>query len=171
MENKDCYVYYSYEQWGRGYIGYRKCPKGETPETDTKYLGSYKDKSFKPTEKIILFQNLTIEEAQEIEAKLHAFYNVKDNPHFANKVNASEGFNGDNNSGKRWYTDGKRNKLCFPREEPKGWWKGKTLSEETKQKMSGENNPFFGRKHSEESKQKCVNHYLKNISRKSLKLI
>ena len=38
------------------------------------------------------------------------------------------------------------------------WHAGKTLSEETKQKMSnrsiGENNPFYGKQHSEETKQK-----------------
>lgn len=43
-----------------------------------------------------------------------------------------------------------------------GWWKGKTRPEETKQKISetktgtqvGENNPFYGKVHSEESKSK-----------------
>lgn len=82
---KNHYVYYSYEQFGRGYIGYRKCPEGLTPESD-KYLGSFRDKSFKPTEKIILFQDLTKEEAIEIEIKLHAFYDIDKNPHFANKA-------------------------------------------------------------------------------------
>lgn len=28
------YTYYSYEEFGRGYIGYRKCPEKYTPETD-----------------------------------------------------------------------------------------------------------------------------------------
>ena len=36
------YVYYSFEESGRGYIGYRKCPGGRTPESDT-YLGSATD--------------------------------------------------------------------------------------------------------------------------------
>lgn len=69
------YVYYSYEPWGNGYIGYRKCPNNLTPETD-KYLGSYRDKSFNPTEKIILFQSLTKEEALGFEIMLHDFYQV-----------------------------------------------------------------------------------------------
>ena len=45
------YVYYSYEPWGRGYIGKREC--WCLPEEDVKYFGSYRDKTFKPTEKII----------------------------------------------------------------------------------------------------------------------
>ena len=81
---KRCYVYYSYEQFGKGYIGYRKCPKNKTPEIDN-YFGSFSDKSFKPTEKIILFQDLTKEEALEIEIKLHDFYDIDKNTHFANK--------------------------------------------------------------------------------------
>lgn len=45
------YVYYSYEEFGRGYIGKRECKC--LPEEDIKYFGSYKDKSFRPTKKII----------------------------------------------------------------------------------------------------------------------
>jgi hypothetical protein len=40
------YVYYSYEEYGRGYIGSRTCKC--LPEKDVKYFGSYKDKKFKP---------------------------------------------------------------------------------------------------------------------------
>jgi len=46
------YTYYSYEEWGRGYFGSRSCEC--LPEEDFKYLGSFKDKTFKPTQKIIL---------------------------------------------------------------------------------------------------------------------
>ena len=148
------YVYYSYEQFGRGYIGYRKCPEGLTPETDN-YLGSFRDKGFKPTEKIILFQDLTKLEAMEIEIKLHAFYNVKDNPNFANKSNAiAIGFNfsasGENNPnygktgekhphhGKKCYNNGIENKYFSPEEEiPEGYFLGGLqTSEETKLKIS-----------------------------------
>jgi hypothetical protein len=41
------YVYYSYEEFGRGYIGKRECKC--LPQEDIKYIGSYRDKSFKPT--------------------------------------------------------------------------------------------------------------------------
>ena len=79
------YVYYSYEPWGRGYIGKREC--WCLPKEDIKYFGSFYDKFFKPTEKIILETFDTVEEAYEAEIILHDFYNVKDNPHFANKSN------------------------------------------------------------------------------------
>ena len=159
MENKDYYVYYSYEEWGRGYIGYRKCryKKGYTPETEP-YLGTYSDKSFKPTEKIILFSNLTKLEAMEIEIKLHAFYNVKDNNHFANKANAnSTGFcfsgSKDDNPfyGKSYYNNGIEEKRFSPNEEIPGGYiiGGKPKSEEFKCKISkvtkGKNNPCYGK--------------------------
>lgn len=79
------YVYYSYEPWGRGYIGKREC--WCLPEEDNEYFGSYWDKTFKPTQKIILETFSNVEDAYEAEIKLHNFYNVKDNPHFANKSN------------------------------------------------------------------------------------
>jgi hypothetical protein len=79
------YVYYSYEPWGRGYIGKRECYC--IPEEDVKYYGSYTDKTFKPTGKIILETFNSRKESYEAEAKLHKFYNVKNNPHFANRTN------------------------------------------------------------------------------------
>jgi hypothetical protein len=82
---KNYYVYYSYELWGRGYIGKRECMC--LPEEDVKYFGSFTDKTFKPTEKIILETFNTREEVYESEIKLHNFYDVKNNPHFANRTN------------------------------------------------------------------------------------
>lgn len=79
------YVYYSYEPWSRGYIGKRECCC--LPEEDIKYFGSFYDKTFKPTEKIVLETFNSRKESYEAEAKLHKFYNVKNNPHFANKTN------------------------------------------------------------------------------------
>jgi hypothetical protein len=79
------YVYYSYEPWGRGYIGKRECEC--LPEEDVKYFGSYMDKTFNPTEKIVIDIFNTRKEAYIAEAKLHKFYNVKNNPHFANQTN------------------------------------------------------------------------------------
>lgn len=78
------YVYYSYEEWGRGYIGYRGCDC--LPEEDTKYFGSFKDKTFKPTQKIILGVYKVQEDAIMAEIILHNFYNVDVNPHFANRA-------------------------------------------------------------------------------------
>lgn len=79
------YVYYSYEPWGRGYIGKREC--WCLPEDDIKYFGSFEDKTFKPTEKIILETFNSRKDAYVAEAKLHTFYDVKNNLHFSNKTN------------------------------------------------------------------------------------
>jgi hypothetical protein len=172
-ENKSHYIYYSFEQWGRGYIGYRKCPSGKNPKSDN-YLGSFRDKTFKPTEKIIIFQDLTKEEALEIEIILHDFYNVKDNIHFANLANAtSSGFClsshsseskkkiskatiGENNHcyGKKCYNNGIKNRFFYPDEEiPKGYILGVDM--ETSQKKSGKNNPNYGKK--------CYNNGIREI--------
>jgi hypothetical protein len=78
------YTYYSYEPWGRGYIGKRECKC--LPEEDFRYKGSFKDKTFKPTEKIILEEFGSCEEALDAEIKLHHFFEVDKNPHFANKA-------------------------------------------------------------------------------------
>jgi hypothetical protein len=79
------YTYYSYEEWGRGYFGSRGCKC--LPEEDVKYLGSSKDKNFKPTQKIILKDDYaTREEAYADEIILQQYYKVVENPHFANKA-------------------------------------------------------------------------------------
>lgn len=79
------YTYYSYEEFGRGYIGYRKCPEKCTPETDS-YMGSFTDKTFKPTHKVILGIYTNKERAIADETFLHKAYDVAKNPHFANKA-------------------------------------------------------------------------------------
>jgi hypothetical protein len=90
MERRWHYVYYSYEQWGRGYIGKRSAKM--PPEVDS-YMGSFKDKTFKPTEKIILGVFSAAEEALKNEMILHDFYDVARNPHFANQAKqTSSGF-------------------------------------------------------------------------------
>jgi hypothetical protein len=114
MDNrKYFYVYYSYEPWGRGYIGKRECEC--LPEDDVKYFGSYRDKTFKPTEKIILEVFDTAEESAEAEILLHDFYKVDKNLHFANKVRATT---------TRFYYS-----------------------------VSGKDNPFYGRHHTEETRE------------------
>ena len=100
---KHYYVYYSYEPWGRGYIGKRECSC--LPEEDTSYFGSFYDKTFKPSEKIILSVFDTREDAIEAEVKLHFFYKVDKNPHFANlSRQTSVGFSGGSGFGGRNHT-------------------------------------------------------------------
>ncbi len=86
MELKEYhYVYYSYEEYGRGYIGSRTCKC--IPEKDIKYFGTFNDKTFKPTQKIILKDDYaTREEAYADEIILQRFYKVAENPHFANQA-------------------------------------------------------------------------------------
>lgn len=84
MSKKFHYTYYSYEEFGRGYIGSRTTKI--SPEEDKKYFGSFSDKTFKPTQKIILKIYETREQALKDEIILHEFYDVANNPHFANKA-------------------------------------------------------------------------------------
>lgn len=79
------YVYYSYEEWGRGYIGSRTCKC--LPEEDIRYFGSFKDKTFKPTQKIILKSDYTTREKAYVdEIILQQHYKVVENQHFANRA-------------------------------------------------------------------------------------
>jgi hypothetical protein len=64
------YVYYSYERWNRGYIGVKF---DSDPEED-EYFGSFTDKTFNPTEKVVIATFDTREEALEAEVKLHEFF-------------------------------------------------------------------------------------------------
>ena len=123
------YVYRSYEEWGRDYIGRRTC--NCLPEEDIRYFGSFYDKTFKPTGKVILFVCETRKEAAEIEIELHDFFDVAVNPQFANQAKATS--------------------TGFDRT-------GVPISEEQKMKISvaksGENNPRFGVLWTEEQKKK-----------------
>jgi len=133
---KTNYVYYSYEEWGRGYIGVKF---NSDPETDG-YYGTYYDKAFSPTQKMVLGCFETKEEALEAEVILHRFFQVDRNPHFANQSRQA--------STKFFYD-------CS----------GRRHSEETRQKMrennkramlgkTGKDHSMWGKKHSEETKEK-----------------
>ena len=127
--NKTHYVYYSYEEFGRGYIGVRSTKFD--PSKD-KYMGSFKDKFFKPTNKIILGTFDTRKEAIAAEIELHRFFKVDKNPHFVNRSKqTSTGFTPPLVNG----------------------MSGKTHSEEARKKisdfrktMTGEKNHMFGRR-------------------------
>jgi len=149
MENH--YVYYSYEEFGRGYIGCRTC---NCLSEDDDYLGSYHDETFSPTNKIVLETFSTREEALQAEVDLHKFYQVDKNPHFANKARQkTTGF---------YYAEKK-----FGEKNP---FYGKSHTEETKKiirqhqienngyvknrrSYEGENNPFHGKTHSIETRE------------------
>jgi hypothetical protein len=182
---KNHYVYYSYEEWGRGYIGVRST---EVNPHDDKYLGSFKDKTFKPTQKIVIAIFKSRKEALYAEVALHNFYQVDKNPHFANiSRQTSTGFTAPLVSpmlGKkhrastihkiktlaeeRYKNKSNRDKLSSC-SRGKVWWNNgvtETRAEAApdsgfvrgrlnhSSKVSGVNNPFYGKKHSEESRKK-----------------
>jgi len=177
------YTYYSYEEWGRGYIGVRSCDC--SPEEDL-YLGSYTDQTFEPTHKIILSTHETREEATQAEVDLHEFFNVSTNNHFANKANqtaAGFDYSGRTHSSKtkqkmREQKSGDKNNM-FGKTHSKEAKdkigkasKGRSHTAEVKKKMSknrtGSGNSMYGRKHSEATKQKLREAALRRSKRKTV---
>ena len=118
------YVYYSYEEWGRGYIGKRSCEC--LPEEDVNYMGSFTDKTFKPTCKIILDTFATSADALAAEALLHDAYNVSSNPLFANKAKQTS----------RWFNTEGVPKTKQHREKIRQSNSGRKRTAESRQKMS-----------------------------------
>lgn len=140
------YVYYSYEEFGRGYIGCRTCDC--LPENDD-YLGSYHDKTFNPSNKIILETFSTKKEALQAEIELHEFYQVDKNPHFANK--SRQKTTGFYYSSKGVVRSEEYKKKMSER------LKGREIKPESIEKSkqnrrtyNGENNPFYGKTHTKE---------------------
>jgi hypothetical protein len=166
-KKKYFYVYYSYEPWGRGYIGKRECFC--LPEEDIKYFGSFSDKTFKPTEKIILqtFSNAT--EAFKSEIFLQEFYKVDKNPHFANiYIHRSENFCNNGNQIIRDKISASLTGIKRSEETKKKLSeskKGIIVSEETKLKLKEKRKgrkPSLGMKHTEECKEKQRERMLEN---------
>jgi hypothetical protein len=155
---KHFYVYYSYEEYGKGYIGKRECEC--LPEEDVKYFGSFKDKTFKPTQKIVLETFNTIEDALEAECVLHDFYEVDKNPHFANRAKQT--------SGKFYHSSYGENNAMYGKIGEKhpayGYRHTKEILEMFSNRQKGEknhmygkfgkNHPSYGSKRSEETKRK-----------------
>ena len=129
------YTYYSYEEWGMGYFGSRSCDC--LPEEDVNYFGSFRDKTFKPTQKVILKSDYaTRDEAIIDEIILHNFYEVDKNPHFANRAKqTSKKFTTVHMTGEKNHFYGKthseetRKKISLIH-------KGKTINEKTKLAVS-----------------------------------
>lgn len=77
------FVYNSYEQWGRNYIGVHS-----TNDLEDGYLGSAIDPTFKPIGKDILEFYETRKKAELAEIELHNFFDVANNSNFANLAKA-----------------------------------------------------------------------------------
>jgi hypothetical protein len=180
------YTYYSYEEFGRGYIGKRECEC--LPEEDINYLGSFKDKTFKPTQKIILETFDSVEEALGAECILHDFYEVDINPHFANRSKQTSvkfyccSFGEDNPSKRDEVKEKIRNskigdnnpaKRPEVRQKLKEARNKRITTEETKKKMSEAHKGrpgtygMKGKKHSEETKEKMREYWIKKREEKS----
>jgi hypothetical protein len=143
--SKHFYVYYSYEEFGRGYIGSRGCKC--LPEEDFKYYGSFHDKTFKPTQKIIIGVYESRKDAYEVEILLHEFYDVARNPHFANRCKAlTTGFTIEGVPINKGIKKSEEFRKLISESN-----KRRIVSDETRKKLS-ENQK--GRKHSEETKKK-----------------
>ena len=143
--SKHFYVYYSYEEFGRGYIGSRGCKC--LPEDDSKYYGSFHDKTFNPTQKIILGVYESRKDAYEAEILLHEFYDVARNPHFANRCKAlTTGFTIEGVPINKGIKKSEEFRKLISESN-----KRRIVSDETRKKLS-ENQK--GRKHSEETKKK-----------------
>jgi hypothetical protein len=172
--SKNHYVYYSYEEWGRGYIGVRST---ELDPLEDPYMGSFKDESFKPTYKEVIAIFESREEALEAEILLHNFYEVHINTHFANKSKqTSVGFTVPlvNPMLGRKHTEETKKKISEFRKTcvgEKASMYGKTHSEEARRKLSefrktctgernhmygrrGENSPIFGITRDEQTRKK-----------------
>jgi hypothetical protein len=138
-------------------MGIRSCDC--SPEEDTKYFGSFKDKTFKPTGKVILFVCETRQEVAEIEIELHDFFDVSVNPQFANRSKQ---------------TSTKFDRTGVPHTEEQKKARSERMSEEHgkaySERMSGEKNPMYGVPHTEEWK-KAVSEKLSGALHSSSKAI
>ena len=151
--SKHFYIYYSYEEFGRGYIGSRGCKC--LPEEDLRYYGSFWDKTFKPTGKIILAEFDNRRDAYDAEVVLHKFYDVVNNPHFANQSRAlTSGFTTEGRSsifvGKKHSEETKKKigAASKGRKHTEDYRKKKSLEN------SGEKNPMYGKTHTEEARER-----------------
>jgi hypothetical protein len=144
------YVYYSYEEFGRGYIGCRTCDNCHPEEDD--YLGSYHDETFNPSHKIVLEMFSTRKEALQAEVDLHKFYQVDKNPHFANKARQkTTGFYYSSQGVVRSEEYKKKMSERLKGREIKPEWIEK--AKQNRRSFEGKNNPFHGKKHSKETRE------------------
>jgi hypothetical protein len=122
-------------------------------------MGSYKDKTFDPTQKEILAVCDTREEAMRTEMFFHEMYDVAKNPMFANRAKqTSTGFSREGTTTSEEIKQKISKSMSEAASGEKNGMFGKTHSNETKQKLheasAGENNGMFGKKHSKETRQK-----------------
>ena len=152
-----------------GYFGSRTCKC--LPKEDIKYFGSFSDKTFKPTQKIILKDDYaTREEAYADEIILQEYYKVVENPHFANRAyQTSTKFSVFGLT----FTESHRKKIS---EGQKGKKRSKEVGEKIsailKEKYSKEPSPILGKSKSQSHKRKISeSHKGKSLSEDTKKKI
>ena len=125
------------KRWGKNGEGYK---------TSVRFYQAIQKYGWDNFEHIILFSNLTLQQANELEKKYIKLYNSTDD-NFG--YNIKEGGTNSNHSEETKQKIGKANSISLL---------GKTHSEEWRKTMSkmfeGENNPFYGKTHSVETKKK-----------------
>jgi len=149
-------LYNSYEETpgGRDYIGAHS-----TEDLYDGYLGSFSDRSFKPTSRIIISFYPCRESLIKAEISIQKILNVVEDPQYANQAyQTSTGFCclgakfPGKNTGSKWSEEAKENRRGegnpnFGRGKPTG--SPPTLTPEgrlaMKEKKLGENNPMYGR--------------------------
>jgi len=156
------YVYKSFEEGGREYIGRRTCDC--LPEEDIKYFGSFRDKTFNPTGKIILFTGETRQEIAEIEIELHDFFDVAVNPQFANKVKAvSKGFDATGYFHTKEWKQAQSERMSGEKHPRFGIPWTEEQKRNLSEAMTGEKSHRFGVPHAEEAKKKCSETHLASV--------
>ena len=147
------YVYKSFEEEGREYIGCRSC--NCLPEEDIEYSGSFYDKTFFPTEKTILFVCETREEVLEIEIELHNFFDVGVNPQFANRAKqTSTGFDRTGVPKTKEWKQAHSERMAGEKNHQFGVPKNMETKKKLSEALSGENSPMFGVPKTEETRKK-----------------
>jgi hypothetical protein len=155
-------LYLSYESDGRDYIGAHS-----TEDLNDGYMGSYKDKTFCPDNRIIIGYYKSRKSLLKAEENLQKSLDVAKDPQYANRsIQTSTGFNRqgvqdtlETIERKRLAAMGEKNGFYGRnhRQETRENWskvrKGRTESDETKQKKS---KAHKGLSHSSETKQKIA---------------
>jgi group I intron endonuclease len=151
----------------KDYIGQRKIPDGEEPETD-KYLGSgsllmedikkYGRKNFR--KEILVFGNFTQQEIDELERKYIKEYREKGKA----KYNIS---NGGHCSPYEFMSEEQKEEFCKKLSIAHiGQKHTKKQDEEISKKFSGCGNPFYGKKHTDETRKKMRDNHKGTLGKK-----
>ena len=123
---------------------------GEGYKTSPKFYKAIKKYGWDNFEHIILYNNLSLEEANKMEIELIKKYNSTNDKYGYNITQGGKNFHHSEETKKKI---SEANKISL---------KGNKWSDEQKRKMSekmmGENNPFFGKTHSEETKKLISQH-------------